>query len=96
MDLIERYFAADARRRTAGQPCETAATLRRLLLARIETRETALGRPLRADEANAELAGFAERLRAEARLVMRRLEEACQAAATTPSEILEGGSRGPR
>jgi hypothetical protein len=77
MDLIERYLAVAERCPGARRPGDLGGELRRLLLARVERRETALGRPLRAPEAAVELAAFARRLLAEARAVMRHFEDAC-------------------
>ena len=95
MDLIERYLAADDRCGAARRPDGLSAKLRGLLMARIEAREAALSRPLRPDEAAAELTGFARRLLLESRAVMRRLEDACLGSGSG-ADILEGGSRGPR
>ena len=92
MDLIERYLAIAERCPAARRPGDIAADLRRLLLARIEARETALGRPLRPIEATAELGGFARRLLGEARAVMRRFEDACLGSETLLLDIPEGES----
>ena len=92
MDLIERYMVIAERCPTARRPGEIAADLRRLLLARVEAREAALGRPLRPAEATAELVGFARRLLAEARAVMRRFEDACLGHETLLLDIQEGES----
>ena len=96
MDLIERYLAVDDRCAAARRPDGLSAKLRGLLLARIEAREEALGRPLRPDEAAAELAGFARRLLWEGRAVVRRFEDACLGADGPAPNILQGGSDGPR
>jgi hypothetical protein len=91
MDLIERYLAvADAC--AARRPSGLAAEFRRLLLARIEAREAALGRPLNTAEATAELVGFARRLVAEAAAVMRRFEGACLGLEPLSLDIPEGES----
>jgi hypothetical protein len=95
MDLIDRYLAVADRCAAQRCPDDVAAEARRLLLIRIEAREAALGRPLRPDEASAELAGFAKRLLAEARAVMARLEDACLGQEAPAHDILKGGSCGP-
>ena len=99
MDLIERYLALDARcvahRRPEGAAGDLGLDLRRLLLARIEARETALRRPLRTDEATTELLDFARRLFAESRAVMRRLDRARPGARVTATPWKEAHD-GPR
>jgi len=95
MDLIERYLAVQDRCAAARRPDGLSAKLHGLLLARIEAREAALSRPLRAEEACAELTGFARRLLLESRAVMHRLEDACLGCGPAPNTI-EGGSHGPR
>jgi hypothetical protein len=95
MDLIERYLAVEDRCAAARRPDGLSARLRSLLLARVAAREDALRRPLRPDEAAAELTGFARRLLWESRAVMRRLEDACLSAGG-PANLIEGGSDGPR
>ena len=92
MDLIERYLATPERCPMARRPGDIATDLRRLLLARVEAREAALGRPLRPAEATAELVGFARRLLAEARAVMRRFEDACLGPETLSLDLQEGES----
>ena len=96
MDLIERYLAVEDRCAGAHRPDGLTGKLLGLLLARIEAREAALQRPLQADEAAAELAGFARRLLWESRAVMRRLEQACLGPGGAAANALEGESRGPR
>jgi hypothetical protein len=96
MDLIERYLAVQDRCAAARRPDGLSAKLRGLLIARVEAREAALRRPLQADEAAAELAGFARRLLRESQAVMRRLEDACLGADAAPTNTFEGGSYGPR
>jgi len=95
MDLIERYLAAQDRCAAGRRPDGLSGKLRGLLLARVEAREAMLRRPLRTDEAAAELSGFARRLFWESRAVMRRLEDACLGAGAPPND-LEGESHGPR
>ena len=92
MDLIERYVAVAERCPHTRRPGDIAADLHRLLLARIEARETALGRALAAPEATAELVGFARRLLAEATAVMRRFEGACLGFEPSSLDISEGES----
>ena len=92
MDLIERYLAIAERCPNARRSGDIAPDLTRLLRARVEARETALGRPLCAIEAAAELAGFARRLLAEARAVMRRFEQACLRPETLSLDAPEGES----
>lgn len=91
MDLIERYVAL-ADRGPARRPGDLAVDLRRLLLARLEAQETALGRPLSAPEAAGEITGFARKLFAEAAAVMRRFEGACLGLAPVTLDIPEGES----
>jgi|GEM_PF-4337081 len=91
MDLVERYLAA-VDPCAARRPGDLAVDLRRLLLARIEARETALGRPLDTAEAAAELVGFARRLVAEARAVMLRFETACLGCETRTLNTPQGRS----
>jgi hypothetical protein len=95
MDLIERYLAAADRCAAGRRPDGLAAKLHGLLLARVEAREAALRRPLRPEEAAAELTGYARRLLWESRAVMRRLEHACLSAGDPPN-VFEGESHGPR
>jgi hypothetical protein len=97
MDLIERYLAAQDRC-AVGRHDGLSAKLRGLLLAHVEAREVALRRPLRADEATAELTGFAHGLLSESRAVIRRLEEACLSAGggSNGSNAFQGESHGPR
>lgn len=92
MDLVERYLAVADRSPALRRRGDIAADLRRLLVARIEAQETALGRPLSAAEAAAELVGFARRLFAEARAVMRRFEDACLGLEPLSLDIPEGES----
>jgi hypothetical protein len=96
MDLVERYLAAE--RRCGRPPCAAhlSAELRGLLVARLEAREATLRRPLRTDEAVAEIVDFARRLLSESRVVMRRLEDACLGLRAPAEDISEGGSCGPR
>jgi hypothetical protein len=96
MDLIERYLAVADRCAAARRPDGLSAKLRGLLVARVEAREAALRRPLQADEAAAELAGFARRLLWESQAVIRRLEDACLGEGRPAPDSLEGGSHGPR
>jgi hypothetical protein len=91
MDLIERYLAV-AERCPARRPSGLTSDLRRLLMAHVEARETALGRPLNPTEATAELVGFARWLLAEAAAVMRRFEDACLGLEPLSLDIPEGES----
>ncbi len=92
MDLVERYFALDARCAAHHRVGGLSAELRRLLVARIEAREAALQRPLNTEEAVFELTGFARRLLGESRAVMRRLEDACLGREGPTTDILKGGA----
>ena len=92
MDLVERYLAVCDHAPALRRRGDIAADLRRLLVARIEAQESALGRPLSAAEAAAELVGLARRLLAEARAVMRRFEDACLGLEPRSLDIPEGES----
>ena len=95
MDLVERYLALAERCAPACGAGDLGGEFSRLLIARIDDCEAALGRPLSDAEGNALVAGFARRLAEEARAVMARLRHVGPGCAVATIDILEGGPRGP-